>query len=286
MLPFSSCFCHIFGQNKEFKSKDLRTKRPSNVNPSLNTEDDERSWKERRGEERGETHHNKSPHLIRLLLEDRNKLSRLPQHRTLREEPCASVCLKILNISWFKINEKFIFTLKKLPFKAYSKSSLSTSSHHYPALITITRAAIITTANLSPWQASSPQPHPSPWQPSSPQPHPFKHPGELLSCLLWLKTTLWTSFSLAHYKEFGKLNYLIMPHRISTLPNQILTLPQGFIYIFSGPLKIVILYQWGIKFTTKQGDYLLSSQRRRKEQGWKRKGETKERGGIFRHCFW
>lgn len=29
-----------------------------------------------------------------------------------------------------------------------------------------------------------------------------------------------------------------MPHHVSTLPNQILILLQGFIYIFSGPLKI------------------------------------------------
>lgn len=29
-----------------------------------------------------------------------------------------------------------------------------------------------------------------------------------------------------------------MPHHVSTLPNQILILLQGFIYMFSGPLKI------------------------------------------------
>lgn len=79
-------------------------------------------------------------------------LYRLPRYRTLREEPCANLSLKILSTSWFKNElEMYLYILKKLPFTAYSKSSissllfLSTPSHHYLALITITMADITIT---------------------------------------------------------------------------------------------------------------------------------------------
>lgn len=221
-------------------------------------------------------------------------LYRLPQYRTLREEPCANLSLKILSTSWFKNElEMYLYILKKLPFTAYSKSSissllfLSTPSHRYPALITITMADITITMagivitmlaiTITIIQLSSP----SPWQPSPSQSHPLKHPGELVSCLLWLKTTLSTSFSLAHYEDYGKLSYLIMPHYVSTLPNQILILLQGFIYIFSGPLKISNFIPVRYKIHYQPGRLFAQFTKEGKGTKMQKKGGNRKKGRNF-----